>query len=251
MRGADVRFVNEAVASLMRELALGVARSADDCRRAVRARLLPHGRTPTSSASSGAGARPLSCRSTSRTTSRSEQVQALQAADRPEPGSPTAGSTCRRTMPLTRFREDFPDLRRHDRTARSQSVSGLDRSPAQRESPDRRRPPWSGSPPTAPKTGRCRRALRPPLAESTWAPPSDSFAPSGSSIVAMLAVAAALTVANVVRLAAYARRDEIEIMQLVGRARSPTSAARSWPRVCCREALGAIVAIVAAVGRFS
>ena len=38
----------------------------------------------------------------------------------------------------------------------------------------------------------------------------------GIIIVAMLAVAAALTVANVVRLAAYARRDEIEIMQLVG-----------------------------------
>lgn len=38
----------------------------------------------------------------------------------------------------------------------------------------------------------------------------------GALIVAMLAVAAALTVANVVRLAAYARRDEIEIMQLVG-----------------------------------
>jgi len=35
-------------------------------------------------------------------------------------------------------------------------------------------------------------------------------------IVAMLAVAAAMTVANVVRLAAAARRDEIEIMQLVG-----------------------------------
>ena len=38
----------------------------------------------------------------------------------------------------------------------------------------------------------------------------------GALIVAMLALAAALTVANVVRLAAYARRDEIEIMQLVG-----------------------------------
>ncbi len=38
----------------------------------------------------------------------------------------------------------------------------------------------------------------------------------GALIVAMLAIAAALTVANVVRLAAYARRDEIEIMQLVG-----------------------------------
>lgn len=38
----------------------------------------------------------------------------------------------------------------------------------------------------------------------------------GALIVVMLAIAAALTVANVVRLAAYARRDEIEIMQLVG-----------------------------------
>jgi cell division transport system permease protein len=38
----------------------------------------------------------------------------------------------------------------------------------------------------------------------------------GVLIVAMLALAAALTVANVVRLAAYARREEIEIMQLVG-----------------------------------
>jgi cell division transport system permease protein len=39
---------------------------------------------------------------------------------------------------------------------------------------------------------------------------------AGLVIVALLGVAAALTVANVVRLAAYARRDEIEIMQLVG-----------------------------------
>jgi cell division transport system permease protein len=38
----------------------------------------------------------------------------------------------------------------------------------------------------------------------------------GILIVSLLAVAAALTVANVVRLAAHARRDEIEIMQLVG-----------------------------------
>ena len=35
-------------------------------------------------------------------------------------------------------------------------------------------------------------------------------------VIVMLAIAAALTVANVVRLGAYARREEIEIMQLVG-----------------------------------
>jgi cell division transport system permease protein len=39
---------------------------------------------------------------------------------------------------------------------------------------------------------------------------------AGAIVVAMLALAAAMTVANVVRLAAAARRDEIEIMQLVG-----------------------------------
>lgn len=39
---------------------------------------------------------------------------------------------------------------------------------------------------------------------------------AGGVIVGMLALAAAMTVANVVRLAAAARRDEIEIMQLVG-----------------------------------
>lgn len=38
----------------------------------------------------------------------------------------------------------------------------------------------------------------------------------GIVIIAMLAIASALTVGNVVRLAAHARRDEIEIMQLVG-----------------------------------
>jgi cell division transport system permease protein len=38
----------------------------------------------------------------------------------------------------------------------------------------------------------------------------------GAIVALMLAVAAALTVSNVVRLTAYARRDEIEIMQLVG-----------------------------------
>jgi len=58
-----------------------------------------------------------------------------------------------------------------------------------------------------------------------------------------LAVAAALTVANVVRLAAYARRDEIEIMQLVG---APFAFIRG-PFVAegiLQGGLGAVVAIV-------
>ena len=38
----------------------------------------------------------------------------------------------------------------------------------------------------------------------------------GLVLAAVLTIAAALTVASVVRLALHARRDEIEIMQLVG-----------------------------------
>jgi cell division transport system permease protein len=66
----------------------------------------------------------------------------------------------------------------------------------------------------------------------------------GVIIVALLALASALTVANVVRLAAHARRDEIEIMQLVG---APLAYVRG-PLVLegvMQGGAGAIVAIVA------
>jgi cell division transport system permease protein len=66
----------------------------------------------------------------------------------------------------------------------------------------------------------------------------------GLLIVAMLATAAALTVANVVRLAAAARRDEIQIMQLVG---APLTYVRG-PFVVegvLQGGLGALVALVA------
>jgi cell division transport system permease protein len=43
---------------------------------------------------------------------------------------------------------------------------------------------------------------------------------AGFVLSAMLTLAAALTIANVVRLALYARRDELEIMQLVGAPRA-------------------------------
>jgi cell division transport system permease protein len=65
----------------------------------------------------------------------------------------------------------------------------------------------------------------------------------GVIIVALLALASALTVANVVRLAAHARRDEIEIMQLVG---APLTYVRG-PLVLegvMQGGAGAIVAIV-------
>jgi cell division transport system permease protein len=66
----------------------------------------------------------------------------------------------------------------------------------------------------------------------------------GVIIVALLALASALTVANVVRLAAHARRDEIEIMQLVG---APLAYVRG-PLVLegvMQGGAGAIVAILA------
>ena len=65
----------------------------------------------------------------------------------------------------------------------------------------------------------------------------------GVVIVALLALAAALTVANVVRLAAHARRDEIEIMQLVG---APLSYVRG-PLVLegvLQGGFGAVLAII-------
>lgn len=72
----------------------------------------------------------------------------------------------------------------------------------------------------------------------------------GLVIVVLLAVAAALTVANVVRLAAHARRDEIEIMQLVG---APFTYVRG-PLVLegvLQGGAGAIVAVAALAGLFA
>lgn len=66
----------------------------------------------------------------------------------------------------------------------------------------------------------------------------------GLVLGAVLTIAAALTVANVVRLALYARRDEIDIMQLVG---APPSYVRG-PFVMegvLQGGIGALVALVA------
>ena len=67
---------------------------------------------------------------------------------------------------------------------------------------------------------------------------------AATAIVLLLAVAAAMTVGNVVRLTAAARRDEIEIMQLVG---APFAYVRG-PFVAegiLQGGIGAIVALVA------
>ncbi|HVL66084.1 MAG TPA: ABC transporter permease [Vicinamibacterales bacterium] len=67
---------------------------------------------------------------------------------------------------------------------------------------------------------------------------------AGVVVVVLLALAAGLTVANVVRLAAAARRDEIEIMQLVG---APFAYVRG-PFVAEGVLQGGIAAVVALAG---
>ena len=66
----------------------------------------------------------------------------------------------------------------------------------------------------------------------------------GFGLGALLTLAAALTVANVVRLALYARRDELEIMQLVG---APTAYIRG-PFVMEGDLQGGFGALIALVG---
>src|SRR5205085_11784737 len=71
----------------------------------------------------------------------------------------------------------------------------------------------------------------------------------GLVLGAVLTIAAALTVANVVRLALYARRDELEIMQLVG---APQAYIRG-PFVMegvLQGGAGALVALAALAGGF-
>ncbi len=71
----------------------------------------------------------------------------------------------------------------------------------------------------------------------------------GLALGAILTIAAALTVANVVRLALYARRDELEIMQLVG---APTVYVRG-PFVMegvLQGGIGALVALALLGGAF-
>jgi cell division transport system permease protein len=66
---------------------------------------------------------------------------------------------------------------------------------------------------------------------------------TGLALSTVLILAAALTISNVVRLALFARRDEIEIMELVG---APMSMIRG-PFICegiLQGALGALVALV-------
>jgi len=116
---------------------------------------------------------------------------------------------------VARFREDFPDL--------AGAAERLERNPFPASLEIRLEAPARTSPAAVDELA-ARLAAAPGVADvrydRRWLSRLGSavrfFRTVGLVVVALLAVAAALTVANVVRLAAYARRDEIEIMQLVG-----------------------------------
>jgi cell division transport system permease protein len=141
----------------------------------------------------------------------------MEAIDRAVESSTLAASRQYVSKPeaARRFRQDFPDL--------AGTVEQLDRNPLPASFDVRLRP-------EARAAGEAVDALASSLAnmagvadvryDRRWLGRLNAairlVQGVGVFIVAMLAIAAALTVANVVRLAAYARRDEIEIMQLVG-----------------------------------
>jgi cell division transport system permease protein len=170
-----------------------------------------------------------------------EQIQALEAIIE------QSGLTDRRQYlskadALKRFREDFPDL--------AGATERLERNPLP-ASLEIRLGTRARTAATAVDELAARLGSEPGVADvrydRRWLSRLGSairfVRTIGLVIVALLAVAAAMTVANVVRLAAYARRDEIEIMQLVG---APFAFIRG-PFVAegiLQGGLGALVAIV-------
>ena len=170
-----------------------------------------------------------------------EQVQALEALIE-ESGLSERRQYLSKADALARFREDFPDL--------AGATERLERNPLP-ASIEIRLGSRAGTAATAVDAFAARLGSEPGVADvrydRRWLSRLGSAVrfvrTVGLVIVALLAVAAAMTVANVVRLAAYARRDEIEIMQLVG---APFAFIRG-PFVAegiLQGGLGAVVAIV-------
>ena len=171
-----------------------------------------------------------------------EQVQALEALI-DQSGLSDRRQYLSKADALARFREDFPDL--------AGATERLERNPLP-ASLEVRLGARARSAATAVDDLAARLGSEPGVADvrydRRWLSRLGSAVrfvrTIGLVIVALLAVAAALTVANVVRLAAYARRDEIEIMQLVG---APFAFIRG-PFVAegiLQGGAGALVAIVA------
>lgn len=170
-----------------------------------------------------------------------EQVQALEAIIE-QSGLSDQRQYLSKADALKRFREDFPDL--------AGATERLERNPLP-ASIEIRLGARARTAATSVDEFAARLGSEPGVADvrydrrwlSRLASAVRFVRTLGLVIVALLAVAAAMTVANVVRLAAYARRDEIEIMQLVG---APFAFIRG-PFVAegiLQGGLGAMVAIV-------
>ena len=176
-----------------------------------------------------------------------EQVQALERLI-DQAGVAAERKYLSKTDALARFREDFPDL--------AGATERLDRNPLPASLEVRLGAQARGTSAAVDDLA-ARLGSEPGVADvrydRRWLSRLRSAVrfvrTIGFVIVALLAVAAALTVANVVRLAAYARTDEIEIMQLVG---APFVFIRG-PFVAegvLQGGIGAIVAIVLLWGIF-
>ncbi len=164
-----------------------------------------------------------------------EQVQALEAIIE-QSGLTDQRQYLSKADALARFREDFPDL--------AGATERLERNPLP-ASLEIRLGARARTAATSVDELAARLGSEPGVADvrydRRWLSRLGSAVrfvrTIGLVIVALLAVAAAMTVANVVRLAAYARRDEIEIMQLVG---APFAFIRgpSWPKASSRAGWG-------------
>jgi cell division transport system permease protein len=131
----------------------------------------------------------------------------------------SSGMATRRTLvsqteALRRFRQDFPDL--------GAAAASLDANPLPASVEARLNPSRAGRDEVDRLVGRLsgRPGVADVRADRTWLARIMALMRMvralAVTIAALLAIAAAFTVANVVRLAAVARTQEIEIMQLVG-----------------------------------
>ena len=142
------------------------------------------------------------------------QIEAVRSAIDGS-GLSTAAEFVSKQQAAERFSRDFPDM--------AGTAGRMDRNPFPASLDVRLRPDARGAEDAVEGLARSLSA-RPGVADvrydRRWLTRLNgviTFVRSiGVIVVALLALASALTVANVVRLAAHARRDEIEIMQLVG-----------------------------------
>ena len=197
-------------------LAAGGLLDADDRRRPVRARILPARERESAAPRRAEWSDTAELAVYLRDDATPEQAEAVERRRCRRAASPTRCSVCRRRTRGASSRRTF-------RTSRAQPAR-LERNPFPASFEVRLNARAQAAPAAIDNLvsavggdgRRRRRPLRPPLAGAVVGSSIRVVRGAGLVIVTLLALASALTVASVVRLAAAARRDEIEIMQLVG-----------------------------------